>query len=355
MDAITLLKDDHKAVEALFKRFEKAGDNAFVEKRAMVDKIIEELSIHAAVEEQLFYPVTRATVPETEDIALESLEEHHIVKWVLSELDDMNPQDERFDAKVTVLIENVRHHVEEEEEEYFPKVRDELGRNALGDLGDAMAAAKKVAPTHPHPRSPDTPPGNLVVGTAAGMVDRVGDTVNGVAQGGVAALGDLIARILRQKKPSLSSRGSSTARSTADKVRAKAAEATDAVIDAASDAQQIAESTTRKARTTAKRTGRSAARGTTKTAKAASSGAKGTGTSARKGAKRTGTPAKRAATTPKRSTHTASSGAKATATSARKATKRTSTTAKRAATTTGRTARTAAASTNGAVKRRSRR
>ncbi len=63
MDAITLLKDDHKAVEALFKRFEKAGDNAFVEKRAMVDKIIEELSIHAAVEEQLFYPVTRATVP----------------------------------------------------------------------------------------------------------------------------------------------------------------------------------------------------------------------------------------------------------------------------------------------------
>ena len=74
------------------------------------------------------------------------------MKWVLSELDAMGPEDERFDAKVTVLIENVRHHVEEEEEEYFPKVRDELGRNALGDLGDAMAAAKKVAPTHPHPR-----------------------------------------------------------------------------------------------------------------------------------------------------------------------------------------------------------
>ena len=297
MDAITLLKDDHKAVEALFKRFEKAGDNAFMEKRAVVDKIIEELSMHAAIEEQLFYPVTRATVPETEDIALESLEEHHIVKWVLSELDAMAPEDERFDAKVTVLIENVRHHVEEEEEEYFPKVRDELGRNALGDLGDAMAAAKKAAPTHPHPRSPDTPPGNLVVGTAAGMVDRVGDTVNGVAQGGVAALGDLIARILRQKKPSVSSRGSSTARSTADTVRAKAAEATEAVIDAANDAQQTAKATTRKARSTAKRTTRSAARGTTKTAKAAKSGAKGTVTSARKGVKRTRTTAKRAATT----------------------------------------------------------
>jgi hemerythrin superfamily protein len=354
MDAITLLKDDHKAVEALFKRFEKAGDNAFVEKRAVVDKIIEELSIHAAVEEQLFYPVTRATVPETEDMALESLEEHHIVKWVLAELDSMSPEDERFDAKVTVLIENVRHHAKEEEEEYFPKVRDELGRKALGDLGDAMAAAKKVAPTHPHPRSPDTPPGNLVVGTAAGMVDRVGDTVSGVAQGGAAALGDLIARIRRQKKPRVSSRGSSTARSTADKVRAKAAEATEAVIDAAKDAQQTAKTTTRKARTTAKRTTRSAARGTTKTAKVAKAGAKGTVTSARKGAKRTSTTAKRAATSAKRSTRTASSGARATATSARKAAKRTTTTAKRAATTTGRTARKAATATKATATRTSR-
>ena len=158
------------------------------------------------------------------------------MKWVLSELDGMDPEDERFDAKVTVLIENVRHHVEEEEGEYFPKVRDELGRNALDDLGDAMVAAKAIAPTHPHPRSPDTPPGNLVVGTAAGVVDRVGDTVSGVAQGGVAALGDLIATVLRRKKPSRP-HGSSTTRSTASRVRAKAAEATDAIIETTTDAR----------------------------------------------------------------------------------------------------------------------
>src|SRR3954447_1795103 len=115
MDAITMLKDDHKAVEQLFKRFEKAGDGALAEKRKLVDSIIESLSVHAAIEEQLFYPVARATVPKTDDIALESLEEHHIVKWVLSELEDLDAHDERFDAKVTVLIENVRHHVEEEE------------------------------------------------------------------------------------------------------------------------------------------------------------------------------------------------------------------------------------------------
>jgi len=115
MDAITLLKTDHKSVEQLFKRFEKAqkGDGTR-EKRAIVDRIIEELSKHASIEEQLFYPVVSATVPKTEAITLESLEEHHIVKWTLSELDGMAPDNERFDAKVTVLIESVRHHVKEE-------------------------------------------------------------------------------------------------------------------------------------------------------------------------------------------------------------------------------------------------
>src|SRR6478736_5091935 len=169
MDAITLLKNDHRSVEKLFKRFEQAGDKAYAEKQKLVDRIIEELSQHAAIEEQVFYPVARATVPDTEDLALESLEEHHIVKWVLSEIDGMDPHDERFDAKVTVLIENVRHHVEEEESDFFPKVRDQLGRKALVDLGEALTEAKKSAPTHPHPRLPDAPPVNSLAGTIAGV------------------------------------------------------------------------------------------------------------------------------------------------------------------------------------------
>src|SRR4051812_21522690 len=115
MDAITLLKNDHKTVEKLFKAFEKAGDGAKVRKRELVDKIIEELAIHAAIEEQVFYPAIRELVPESEDMVLESLEEHHIVKWTLSELEALSPENERFDAKVIVLTESVRHHVEEEE------------------------------------------------------------------------------------------------------------------------------------------------------------------------------------------------------------------------------------------------
>ena len=222
MDAITLLKDDHKTVEKLFRRFEKAGDRAHAEKREVVDRIIEELSVHAAIEEQLFYPVTRATVPDVEDIALESLEEHHIVKWVLAELEAMDPADERFTAKVTVLMENVRHHVEEEESDYFPKVREQLGRNALTELGDAMVAAKDTAPIHPHPEAPDTPPVNLVAGAAATVTDKVGDTVSGLAQGGRAVVDDLISRVQGVQKRAKAPQGSSTAKRTAKKVRAAA-------------------------------------------------------------------------------------------------------------------------------------
>jgi hypothetical protein len=258
MDAITLLRDDHKTVERLFKRFERAGDRAYVEKRQVVDRIIEELSIHAAIEEQVFYPVARATVPATEDIALESLEEHHIVKWVLSELVDLDPRDERFDAKVTVLIENVRHHVEEEEQEFFRKVRNQLGRKALADLGDALANAKKSAPTHPHPRSPDEPPGNAVVGAIAGVVDRVGDNISGLAQGGVTAVQDLIARILHSDKPKVSPTGSSIGRARAKSVRRAASAATDGAHNTARSAKAGAKETTSSAKRAARTTGRTA-------------------------------------------------------------------------------------------------
>jgi hypothetical protein len=144
MDAITMLRDDHRTVEKLVKAFEDAGPRAFVERRRIVDRIIEELSVHAAIEEQTFYPVTRATVPAVEEVALESLEEHHVVKWVLSELEAMDPEDERFGAKVTVLIESVRHHVREEESDYFREVRSELGGKASIVSSAPSAALPRV-------------------------------------------------------------------------------------------------------------------------------------------------------------------------------------------------------------------
>jgi len=180
VDGITLLKNDHRTVEALFKKFERAGDRAYKTKRKLADQIISELSVHAAIEEQVFYPATREYVDSAEEDVLEALEEHHIVKWTLSELDGMDPKDERFEAKVTVLMESVRHHVKEEEEDMFPKVRKAMSRSALADLGERMDQAKRAAPTRPHPRAPDEPPGNIITGTVAAALDAGRDLVRGV-------------------------------------------------------------------------------------------------------------------------------------------------------------------------------
>jgi hemerythrin superfamily protein len=177
MDAITLLKKDHRTVEDLFKRFEKHGPRAKKGKQDVVERVIKELSIHAAVEETAFYPAIRQLIKDEkiDDLVLESLEEHHIVKWLLSELEGMSPDHEPFDAKVSVLMENVRHHVEEEEQELFPAVAKAFGKERLNELGDAMAEAKKAAPTRPHPRSPDEPPMNVVAGVGAAMLDKAMD------------------------------------------------------------------------------------------------------------------------------------------------------------------------------------
>ncbi|MEC4575097.1 hemerythrin domain-containing protein [Streptomyces virginiae] len=149
MDAIVLLRDDHKTVEKLFKRFEKTEDEDLAERRSIADEVIEELTVHAWIEEKVFYPAAREAAPDTTDHILESIEEHHAVVWMLSELKDMDPADERFKAKMSVLMENVRHHVEEEEKEWFPDVRKAMGRNRLAEIGEQLEAEKGRAPRDP--------------------------------------------------------------------------------------------------------------------------------------------------------------------------------------------------------------
>ena len=148
-DAIVLLKADHKDILKAFKDFEKAGENAHATKGKLVDRIIELLTVHTYIENEVMYPRVRELLPEVEDDVLESYEEHHVADLLVVELAAMKPDAERFDAKTTVLIENVRHHIEEEEQEWFPKVREGLGRKALQDLGAAMLEAKKKAPAAP--------------------------------------------------------------------------------------------------------------------------------------------------------------------------------------------------------------
>lgn len=182
MDAIALLKKDHRTVEELFSRFEKAGDGALKLKRKLVDQIIVELSKHAAIEEAYFYPAARkAFGKEDSDIVLESLEEHHVVKWLLNELIGMKPDAERFDAKVTVLMENVRHHVKEEETTFFTDLRKVMKPAELKVLGERLEKAKRLAPTRPHPMGPDTPPGNRLAAPVEMAFDRGRDLLKTLA------------------------------------------------------------------------------------------------------------------------------------------------------------------------------
>jgi len=148
-DAIVLLKNDHKEIKRLFRRFEKAGENAHQAKGDLVARIIEALTVHTYLENEIMYPEVRRLLPELEDDVLESYEEHHVADVLCMELWSMDPTDERYDAKVTVLIENVEHHVEEEEAEWFPQVRDGLSRTHLRDLGARMLEARASAPTKP--------------------------------------------------------------------------------------------------------------------------------------------------------------------------------------------------------------
>jgi hemerythrin superfamily protein len=147
-DAIVLLKEDHKAVRKLFREFLAAGDDATARKGQLVSRIIELLTVHTYIENEVMYPEVRELVPDIEDDILESYEEHHVADVLCAELYAMSPDADRFDAKATVLIESVDHHIEEEGE-WFPKVREALGRKQLAELGERMLAAKEKAPRSP--------------------------------------------------------------------------------------------------------------------------------------------------------------------------------------------------------------
>lgn len=173
MNALTLLKQDHQNVEALFERFEKASPDDHEEKTRVAELVIEHLSTHAVIEEQILYPALRDRLPEDEFVVLEALEEHHAAKLMLNELEKTPVADERFVAKFTVLMENVRHHVEEEENDLFPKARDAFTVQELEEMGEALATAKEVAPTRPHPYAPDQPPANILIGLPVAILDRL--------------------------------------------------------------------------------------------------------------------------------------------------------------------------------------
>jgi hemerythrin superfamily protein len=141
MDALELLKTDHKKVKELFKKAE--GSKNEKQQKQFFDQIKTELETHTRIEETIFYPAV-AEHEELKDMVLESLEEHKQVKTLLKEMENLTSDSEKFEPKLKVLIENVEHHAEEEEEgKMFPKVRKLFNNEELQALGAKLEAAKK--------------------------------------------------------------------------------------------------------------------------------------------------------------------------------------------------------------------
>jgi hemerythrin superfamily protein len=143
MNAITMLKTDHQTVKKLFREFEAAGERAHKTKQKLGDQILHELDVHAALEEEIFYPAVQAKAPkELAKTLAEGIQEHHIVHVLIGELRALTASDEQYEPKMTVLIENVEHHIEEEEGELLPQAQQLLG-NDVEALGGEMAARKQ--------------------------------------------------------------------------------------------------------------------------------------------------------------------------------------------------------------------
>jgi hemerythrin-like domain-containing protein len=141
VDAVKLLKDDHKKVKDLFRQFERARSDD--RKKAIVMEVMHELTAHSAIEEEIFYPAVKAKADaEGKEVVAEAVEEHHVVDMLIDELRAMPEMNEQFEAKFTVLIENVEHHIEEEEKEMLPDAEKKLGKE-IDALGDRMKARKE--------------------------------------------------------------------------------------------------------------------------------------------------------------------------------------------------------------------
>jgi len=142
--ATTLLRTEHDEVRKLFKEFESASESARSSRKRIVDEVSQKLEVHAELEEKIFYPACRQLKDEdARKMVSESLEEHAIVKRLIQELSGLEPSDDRFEAKATVLKENVEHHADEEEKDLFPEAEKELGDERLEELGARMAQLKQ--------------------------------------------------------------------------------------------------------------------------------------------------------------------------------------------------------------------
>ena len=141
MDAVTLLKDDHETLKKILNDLDSTTERGVKTREELFARVSRELEVHEAIEEEIFYPALKEH-PKAKDLVLEAYEEHNVVDMVMAEIQDTPYDDETWGAKLTVMKENIEHHIEEEEGEMFPQAREVFERSELQELGDRMQARK---------------------------------------------------------------------------------------------------------------------------------------------------------------------------------------------------------------------
>jgi hypothetical protein len=142
MDAITLLKDDHEKMKKLLTELESTTERGVKTREELFTKVREELTVHEAIEEEIFYPALKEH-QKAKEIVLEAYEEHGVVDMVMAEIQGLPYEDETWGAKFKVMKENIEHHIEEEESEMFKQARDVFETQELEALGERMMARKE--------------------------------------------------------------------------------------------------------------------------------------------------------------------------------------------------------------------
>ena len=142
MDAMSLLKEDHEKVKKILGELESTTERGVKTREELFTKVKQELVVHEAIEEEIFYPALKQH-PKTKEITLEAYEEHHVVNTVLAEIEGVSYDDEKWGAKFKVMKENLEHHIEEEEGVMFKQAKQVFDEDELAQLGESMMARKE--------------------------------------------------------------------------------------------------------------------------------------------------------------------------------------------------------------------
>ncbi|MFC4148774.1 hemerythrin domain-containing protein [Micromonospora mangrovi] len=177
-DVVDVLMADHREVESIFVELESRQGTS-EHRRQLADVVIAELVRHSVAEEAYVYPTARKTLPDGDQIADHELTEHADAERTMKELESLDPSEPRFDELLSHLTATIRHHVKDEENGLFPRLRAAVAAEELVELAGKVQKAKKAAPTRPHPAAPDHPPANKMLAPGTGLVDRMRDALSG--------------------------------------------------------------------------------------------------------------------------------------------------------------------------------